>query len=170
PANNSWLASRSRWPAPCYSQRRPDREAQQTVCATHSRGSIQTARFSLWRRSTRWPARPPADIVQIVHTFREGRSVNGGPTGPPGLASLGTLVAHYSHTGLEVTVRTTGNPRPLATVTNPAKDGGKPRSAGSHGLIAMRERAVLIGGTLEARGGQRRLLRLCQIPYGGRPA
>ncbi len=146
------------------------------------------------------------DVDQIVHTLREGGSVDGGPAAPPGLASLGTLVAHHSHTGLDVTVRTTGHPRALAhtadqaayrilqealtnaarhgtgvaeielafedtalglTVTNPARDGGKPRSAGGHGLIGMRERAVLIGGILKTRGANGVFCVSAQIPYGG---
>ena len=149
------------------------------------------------------------EIDQIVHSLREGGSVNGGPTAPPGLASLGTLVEHYSQTGLDVTVRRSGNPRALAhaadqaayrilqealtnaarhgpgtaeielafedatlglTVTNPVLDDGKPRSVGGHGLIGMRERAMLLGGTLEARRANGVFCVSAQIPFGGRHA
>jgi signal transduction histidine kinase len=148
------------------------------------------------------------DIDQIVHTLREDGSASGGPAAPPGLASLGTLVAHHSHTGLDVTVRGIGNPRPLAhtadqaayrilqealtnaarhgtgaaelelafqdtvlelTVTNPVPVGGKPRPAGGHGLIGMRERAILLGGTLEAHRANGAFRVSARIPYGGRP-
>lgn len=149
------------------------------------------------------------DLDQIVHTLREGGSVNGGPVAPPGLASIGTLVAHHSHTGLDVTVRCSGSPRPLAhgadqaayrilqealtnaarygtgvaevelafeetalglMVTNPVLDSSKPRPAGGHGLIGMRERAMLLGGTLDAHGAHGVFCVAAQIPYGGRHA
>jgi len=149
------------------------------------------------------------DIDQIVHTLREGGSVNSEPAAPPGLASIGTLVAHHSHTGLDVTVRSSGSSRPLAhgadqaayrilqealtnaarygtgvaeielafeetalglMVTNPVLDSGKPRPAGGHGLIGMRERAMLLGGTLDAHGADGVFCVAAQIPYGGRHA
>jgi len=53
------------------------------------------------------------------------------------------------------------------TVTNSLRNGAKPRSREGHGLIGMRERAALLGGTLEAHrsGGAFRLT--ARIPYGG---
>ncbi|TMR95063.1 sensor histidine kinase [Nonomuraea basaltis] len=36
------------------------------------------------------------------------------------------------------------------TVTNPVRTGGTPRRSGGHGLIGMRERATLLGGSFEA--------------------
>ncbi len=127
------------------------------------------------------------DIDQIVHTLREDASINGAPRTPPGLASLGTLVADHSHTGLQVTVRTNGTPRALVhaadqaayrivqeALTNAARHGtgaaeidltygvaalvivitnsvmaaGAARFAGGQGLIGMRERTALLGGSL----------------------
>jgi len=37
------------------------------------------------------------------------------------------------------------------TVTNPVADGATARTTGGHGLTGMRERAALLGGTLDAR-------------------
>lgn len=36
------------------------------------------------------------------------------------------------------------------TVTNPMPPNGEPRSGGGHGLTGMRERATLLGGSLDA--------------------
>jgi signal transduction histidine kinase len=38
------------------------------------------------------------------------------------------------------------------TVANPVADGATARTTGGHGLTGMRERAALLGGTLDARG------------------
>ena len=147
------------------------------------------------------------EIDQIVHSLREGGSEKVGPAAPPGLASLGTLVAHQSHSGLDVSVRSSGPARPLAhaadqavyrilqealtnaarhgagaaiielafqdtalevTVTNQVPDGGTPRPAGGHGLIGMRERATLLGGTVEADRTNGAFRVTAWIPYGGR--
>jgi signal transduction histidine kinase len=146
------------------------------------------------------------DIDQIVHSLREGGCAEGGPAMPLGLASLDTLVAHHAQAGLEVTVRSSGDRRPLAhnadqaayrilqealtnaarhgvgvaeieldfrdvvlelTVTNPVVHGAQLRSAGGHGLIGMRERAMLLGGTLEAHEENGAFRVLARIPYGG---
>ncbi|MGI8429019.1 MAG: sensor histidine kinase [Solirubrobacteraceae bacterium] len=144
------------------------------------------------------------DIDQIVHTLRDDASVDGAPTTPPGLASLGTLVADHSHTGLRVTVRTAGNPRPLVhaadqaayrilqeALTNAARHGtdaaeidmsysdaslalmitnivppaGGIRSAGGHGLIGMRERAALLGGSLRTERVNDAFRVCARLPY-----
>ena len=52
------------------------------------------------------------------------------------------------------------------TVTNPATDSGGPRPAGGHGLIGMRERATLLGGTLEAHRVDGAFRVSARIPYG----
>jgi signal transduction histidine kinase len=126
-----------------------------------------------------------AEIDQIVGALRD-------PTGtdrtPHGLASLDTLVSQHTGSGLDVTVATTGRPRPLAplvdqaayrilqeALTNASRHGdGRVRvdvafterairlvvsngvtggtaepPNGGHGLIGMRERAMLAGGMLE---------------------
>jgi signal transduction histidine kinase len=55
-----------------------------------------------------------ADIDQIVATLRDSTSPVASPATPPALASLATLVDHHSAGGLAVTVRRTGEVRPLA--------------------------------------------------------
>jgi signal transduction histidine kinase len=59
-----------------------------------------------------------AEIDEIVGTLRDHRSENGEPAAPAGLASLGTLVAQHSAAGLDVTVATSGSPRPLAAAVD----------------------------------------------------
>jgi signal transduction histidine kinase len=55
-------------------------------------------------------------------------------------------------------------------VTNPVLADGAARPGGGHGLIGMRERADLLGGTFEA-GRSDGSYRVCaRIPYGGRGA
>lgn len=147
-----------------------------------------------------------AEIDQLVGTLRESGNTDGTVEAPPGLASLDTLLADHSTTGLQVSLHTAGTPQPLAgtadqaayrilqealrnaarhgtgsarvalafgdlaielTITNPIPAGGAPRSGGGHGLIGMRERATLLGGSLEAgrvNGGFRVHAR---IPYKG---
>lgn len=53
------------------------------------------------------------EIDQIVRTLRAGDAPQGQVETPPGLASLGLLVAHHAATGLDVTVVSNGEPRPL---------------------------------------------------------
>ena len=53
------------------------------------------------------------------------------------------------------------------TVTNPAPANRAPRSRGGHGLIGMRERATLVGGSLDAERANRRFRVRARIPYGG---
>jgi signal transduction histidine kinase len=53
------------------------------------------------------------------------------------------------------------------TVTNALKNGTEPRSRDGHGLIGMRERAALVGGTLDARRSGDAFLVIARIPYGG---
>lgn len=54
------------------------------------------------------------------------------------------------------------------TVTNPARANGEPRPGGGHGLVGMRERANLLGGTLEAERASGVFRVRARIPYGGR--
>lgn len=64
------------------------------------------------------------EIDQIVRTLRDGGARDDGRDGgvetPPGLAALDTLVAHHATTGLEVTVTTQGQRRPLVGATDQA--------------------------------------------------
>jgi len=59
-------------------------------------------------------ARLTADeIDQIVGTLRQGGAPSGAIEAPLGLVSLDTLIARHRAAGLEVTVDTSGTPRPL---------------------------------------------------------
>jgi signal transduction histidine kinase len=61
-----------------------------------------------------------AEIDQLVGSLRKGESANGGIAAPPGLASLSTLIARHQAAGLEVTVDTSGPPRPLRDAADQA--------------------------------------------------
>lgn len=56
------------------------------------------------------------------------------------------------------------------TVVNPVTADGAPRSGGGHGLIGMRERATLLGGSLNAERSKGAFRVHARIPYGGRRA
>jgi signal transduction histidine kinase len=56
------------------------------------------------------------------------------------------------------------------TVTNPVPANGSPRSSGGHGLIGMRERAMLLGGSLHAERANGAFRIRARIPYGGHAA
>lgn len=60
------------------------------------------------------------EIDRIVSTLRAGDPPNGRVETPPGLAALGTLVAHHASAGLTVTVATEGEPQPLASAVDQA--------------------------------------------------
>jgi signal transduction histidine kinase len=53
------------------------------------------------------------------------------------------------------------------TVTNPVATANAPRPGGGHGLIGMRERATLLGGSLEAGRANGAFRVHGRIPYGG---
>jgi signal transduction histidine kinase len=53
------------------------------------------------------------------------------------------------------------------TVTNPAHANGASRSGGGHGLTGMRERATLLGGSLDAERANGTFRLHARIPYGG---
>ena len=59
-------------------------------------------------------------IDHIVGTLREGGLANDIVEAPPGLASLDTLIAQRAAAGLEVTLDTSGTPRPLGTAADQA--------------------------------------------------
>lgn len=54
------------------------------------------------------------------------------------------------------------------TVTNPVR--GTPRRANGHGVIGMRERATLAGGSLDAARLERTYRLHARLPYGGSPS
>ncbi len=53
------------------------------------------------------------------------------------------------------------------TVTNPAITAGRLRPGGGHGLVGMKERATLLGGSLDAEGANGEFSVRARIPYGG---
>jgi signal transduction histidine kinase len=150
-----------------------------------------------------------AEIDQLVGTLREGGAATGVVEAPPGLTSLDSLIARHQAAGLEVSLDTSGVPRPLATaadqatyrilqealtnaarhgagsarielafgdtgvelcVTNPVPAGSSPRSGGGHGLIGMRERTTLLGGSLDTDRANGAFRLRARIPYGGHSA
>jgi signal transduction histidine kinase len=60
-----------------------------------------------------------------------------------------------------------GNATLELSVTNPVTVNGPPRSGGGHGLIGMRERATLLGGTLDTERADGAFRVSARIPYGG---
>jgi signal transduction histidine kinase len=56
------------------------------------------------------------------------------------------------------------------TVTNPVPPDGAPWSGGGHGLIGMRERATLLGGSLDTERANGAFRVRARIPYGGHRA
>jgi signal transduction histidine kinase len=55
------------------------------------------------------------------------------------------------------------------TVTNPTPSGSTPAEPG-HGIVGMRERASLLGGSLDARASEGRFQIRAHLPYGGESA
>jgi signal transduction histidine kinase len=53
------------------------------------------------------------------------------------------------------------------TIINPVSNGAQVSSSGGHGVIGMRERAVLLGGTLDARRANGSFRISARIPYRG---
>ncbi|HEX6115598.1 MAG TPA: histidine kinase, partial [Solirubrobacterales bacterium] len=146
------------------------------------------------------------EIDQMVGSLRWS---DRGVDAPPGLASLGALVADYADAGLEVSVASEGEPRPLPgpvdqaayrilqeALTNAARhgEGGarvdlvfaeeaielgvtndsareiSPRANGGHGLIGMRERATLVGGSLEVERSAGSFRLRARLPFQGAAA
>jgi signal transduction histidine kinase len=144
------------------------------------------------------------DIDLIVGTLRDRGSANGAIDAPPGLASLDTLVLRQAAAGLDVSVASEGEPRPLEgavdqaayrilqeALTNAARHGtgaarvdllfgeaalevaisnaaaveSAPRPNGGHGLVGMRERASLLGGSLDVERAGGSFCVRARLPY-----
>jgi signal transduction histidine kinase len=56
------------------------------------------------------------------------------------------------------------------SITNPVPEGDSHRAGGGHGLVGMRERATLLGGTLDAERSNGLFRVRARIPYGGHRA
>jgi signal transduction histidine kinase len=150
--------------------------------------------------------RTAEEIDHIVGTLRHDAPPRSAVEAPAGLASLGTLIARHRTAGLQITLATSGTPRPLSTaadqaayrilqealtnasrhgtggarvkltyhdtaieltITNPAPGAAAPRPGGGHGLIGMRERAALLGGTLDAGRADGTFHVRARLPDGG---
>jgi signal transduction histidine kinase len=146
------------------------------------------------------------EIDQVVGTLRDRSSTNGAVDAPSGLASLDTLVARHAAAGLDVSVASEGEPRPLhsavdqaayrilqealtnaarhgrgaarvelvfgraaleLTISNAERSEVAPRSNGGHGLIGMRERATLLGGSFDVERANGSFCVRARLPYGG---
>ncbi len=51
------------------------------------------------------------------------------------------------------------------TVSNPLSVNGSTAAGGGHGILGMRERAALLGGTLDARSSSGRFVVTARLPY-----
>lgn len=115
----------------------------------------------------------------IAHHAAAGLEVTLGTTGPPrhlrGAADQAayrilqealTNAAHYGagRARIELTFADTDVE---LTITNPMGTNGTPRPGGGHGLIGMRERATLLGGSLDAGRADGAFRVRARIPYGG---
>jgi signal transduction histidine kinase len=146
------------------------------------------------------------EIDQLVGKLREPGAEHGDVALPAGLASLDTLVARHSSSGLGVVVDVAGSPRPLTgavdvaayrilqealtnaarhgtgaatveftygeaalqlAVSNPMAKSGALQNGGGHGLVGMRERATLLGGTVEAECTNGTFRLRAELPYLG---
>jgi signal transduction histidine kinase len=146
------------------------------------------------------------EIDQLVGKLREPGAEHGDVALPAGLASLDTLVARHSSSGLEVVVDVAGSRRPLTgavdvaayrilqealtnaarhgtgaatveltygeaalqlAVSNPMAKSGALQNGGGHGLVGMRERATLLGGSLEAERTNGTFRLRAELPYAG---
>jgi signal transduction histidine kinase len=110
----------------------------------------------------------------LVELERLSRALDAEPDDPrPGLASVDALAERTGAAGLQVDLDVDGEPAPLPAgldlaayrivqeaLANAYKHAGagrapvpRARNGGGHGLVGMRERAALYGGTLEAGAG-----------------
>ncbi|TDO48463.1 signal transduction histidine kinase [Kribbella sp. VKM Ac-2527] len=149
-----------------------------------------------------------AEIDQTVRSLRAPEGAEVEPAG--GVASLDLLVSRHTRSGRPVTLRQSGEPKPLPpatdraayritqeALTNAAKHGVGPadvlvaygndalelivtnpvardhqptRNAGGHGLIGIRERADLVGGSLVTRRNADEFVLTVRLPIGDPPA
>lgn len=111
------------------------------------------------------------EIDRLVGALRDGAGSENGPVvAPAGLASLDTLVAQHTATGLDVTLDTAGIPRPLGggaeqaafrilqeALTNAARHGaGSARvelDFGEHALEVTVTNALATGAPARTSGG-----------------
>jgi signal transduction histidine kinase len=119
----------------------------------------------------------PAALEELVRRYGAAGLVVGTEVGGPRRALPGgvagaahriiqeglTNAARHGRGSAQVAVRF--EPHALAiTITNPTDERG-PAAGSGHGIVGMRERAALLGGTLEA-GVRHGVFRLCaRLPY-----
>lgn len=131
---------------------------------------------------------PPADLAgidELVQRHRAGglavrAEVQGSPDGLPRsvawasyriLQEALTNAARHGRGSAQVAVRY-GRDAVEITVTNPTPAGAKrPASSGGHGIVGMRERALLLGGSLQAGNGSGGKFRVhARLPRAGSEA
>jgi signal transduction histidine kinase len=118
----------------------------------------------------------------IAHHSAAGLAVTLDPTGPPRplgsaadqaayriLQEALTNAAHHGTGTARIAIAFTDATVEL-TVTNPTPAGGTPKTRGGHGLIGMRERATLLGGSLDAEHLDGTFRVHARIPHGGQRA
>jgi signal transduction histidine kinase len=111
--------------------------------------------------------RLPADVDRAAYRIVQEALMNAVKHG----SGSADVVVAYGPTALEVSVtnplRPTGVEVPLIGLL-PAN--GFPQAGGGHGIVGMRERASLLGGSLEARGEDGVFRVRALLPYKGEPA
>jgi signal transduction histidine kinase len=124
----------------------PGLASLETLIAGHSQASLDIE----WHRSGTPRQLDPSVDQTVYRILQEG------------------LTNAARHGRGPVTIELAFDDRELGlTVTNSLRNGTQPHSREGHGLIGMRERAALLGGTLEARRSGSAFRVAARIPYGG---
>jgi signal transduction histidine kinase len=111
--------------------------------------------------------------VQVTFTPADAGMV----PGPVGLAAyriaqeaLANAARHAPGSPVDVAVRALGDRLELSVHNGPPRSGPVPATGGGHGLMGMRERAALLGGTLSAGPGEHGgYLVTASLPYAAEP-
>ena len=109
----------------------------------------------------------PADVDRAAYRIVQEALTNAVRHG----SGSADIVVHYGPRALEVSVTNTlrpdGDKVPLLEML---PGGGSSHGGGGHGIVGMRERATLLGGTLDARGEDGVFVVRALLPYRGEPA
>ena len=118
----------------------------QTLVAHHSAGGLDVAIV------TSGSPRPLAAAVDVAaYRILQEALTNAARHG----TGAATVELSYGETALRL------------TISNAVPDGGAKRSDGGHGLIGMRERATLLGGSLDAERANGTFRLRAELPYRG---
>jgi signal transduction histidine kinase len=120
-----------------------------TLVAQHSAGGLDVA------VATTGPPRPLGAAVDVAAYRILQEALTNAARHGTGEAQVGLAFG-------EATLR--------LTISNPVPDDGAGRTGGGHGLIGMRERATLLGGTLDAERANGAFRVDAELPYGGHRA